>query len=244
MIREIGLLLTQNVRGAARRWNEEKEHLQTKLDVVTESLEQERIKSKEKKDLSKMLDVATQSLENYMAIEKGFAEERKKWDEQKNVLNATISHADENVQYCQTLVNNYAEQCRQLAVQLIENHSWYQHSLDELTTKKYDLSSKLAAATSTAESYKVLYCQSYEKCEYYKACFEAYEEKCCKLKEDHLNLFLKLYTKSTLAESYKIQEVEDKCRRLEEEKTDLTAKLCAAKASSELYRACLHDFVA
>ncbi|XP_021286372.1 uncharacterized protein LOC110418083 [Herrania umbratica] len=224
-------------------WNEEKEYLRTKLDAAVESLEEERVKWKDEKgELCEKLAVATQSLQYYKAIEKGFAEERQKWDEEKNALNAIIIHADENVQYCQTLVNAYAERYRLLELQVFEYHSQWQSFIDKWIVDTNDLHSKLNAAISSIESYKA-WCTRSEQ--FYKTCFEEYEEKCRKLMQENLDLSTKLSTESSFTERYirLLYELEEKCHRLEEEKSDLTGKLSVAKAASELYRACLHDLV-
>ncbi|EOX97638.1 Uncharacterized protein TCM_006609 [Theobroma cacao] len=224
-------------------WNEEKEYRRTRLDAAVESLEEERVKwEDEKGELCEKLDVATQSLQYYKAIEKGFAEERQKWDEEKNALNAIIIHADENVQYCQTLVNTYAERYRLLELQVIEYHSQCQSFIDKWIADTNDIHSKLNAAIPSIESYKA-WCSRSDQ--FYKACFEEYEEKCRKLMQENLDLSTKLSTESSFTERYirLVYELEEKCHRLEEEKSDLTGKLSVAKAASELYRTCLHDLV-
>ncbi|OMO92755.1 hypothetical protein COLO4_17349 [Corchorus olitorius] len=250
-------------------WNEEREELYSKLDdatmelenyqVIENNFEEERLKwNEEKKNLNSELDAATALLQEERLKweeEKGqlllklettandFAEERGQWDEEKRALLATITHADENVQYCQNLVNVYAEQCGMGRMQHI-NSSTHSHSLDKLTKERDDLAARVDDEKSMVESYKGLYDQSEEHCQYYKACFEEYEQKYLKLKEENLEISAKLFTETSFSERYKkiVNELEDKCRRLEDEKNDVNAKLCAAKASSELYRSCLLDF--
>ncbi|XVF67950.1 hypothetical protein PTKIN_Ptkin10aG0163200 [Pterospermum kingtungense] len=246
---------------AYAEWDKEKEELQTKLDSVHKLLAKKRREwEDEKKDLREKLDVALEAVRIHKANEEGFAQERQKWDEEKMALNATVSNADENVQYCQTLVNTYSswyQSClnwfiaerNDLSSQLVATTSsaesyraWCQDYV-KFTAEQNELSSELVSATSSAESYKAKLFQSEEHCEYYKVCFEEYEAKYRKLKEENLELLSKLNTETSFAERYKrfVEELEEKCRRLEEEKTDLTAKACAAKALSEVYRACLHD---
>ncbi|OMO74517.1 hypothetical protein CCACVL1_16639 [Corchorus capsularis] len=192
------------------KWNEEKENLHSKLDAATALLQEERVQWEEEKG---------QLLHKLETTANGFAEEQGQWDEENRALLATITHADENVQYCQNLVNT-------------------------LTKERDDLAARIDDEKSMVESYKGLYDQSEEHCQYYKACFEEYEQKYLKLKEENLDISAKLFTETSFAERYKkiVTELEDKCRRLEEEKNDVNAKLCAAKASSELYRSCLLDF--
>ncbi|OMO74516.1 hypothetical protein CCACVL1_16638 [Corchorus capsularis] len=230
-----------------------KEHLSELLGVVYKSkakldASNEQLDIWNEEYLYSKLDGSNKELENYKVIKNVFALERLEWNEEKEHLHSKLEHATELLQQERLkweeekgqLLKQWDEEKKALlAMQHINSITRF----DKLTKERDDLAARVADEKSMVESYKGLYDQSEEHCQYYKACFEEYEQKYLKLKEENLNISAKLFTETSFAERYKkiVNELEDKCRRLEEEKNDVNAKLCAAKASSELYRSCLLD---